>query len=106
MTVIDTAISNLYAHDWTRGTLQSDEGAMCLLGALGVQEDEYGEYVNLPIEELAATAAFILTNCESCREFSNRVGYRENLNIVYTHNDECLQDREEAVRLLKEVAND
>lgn len=110
MTIIDKAIDNLYTHGWGQGSLQNwHTGEMCLLGALGCpnMDDARWAYEN---EEARLLAETIVASCWKCRHYSPDqadLGYpAEVISVIWRHNDRHLRDRDEAISLLKEVAND
>lgn len=104
MTIIDTAIDRLTSKGWIIGQLQSSQG-YCMLGALGVEEDEDGYWVNIPEIETHRVVFTIIDECAACNH--HWLLYRpEPKEIIYRHNDTHLKSAEDAILLLKKAGNE
>lgn len=104
MTIIETAIDRLTSKGWITGMLHTNEG-YCMLGALGVEEDEAGYWINIPEIETLRIVHTIIDECVACNHHW-LLNHPEPKELIYRHNDSHLKSAEDAILLLKKAAND
>lgn len=118
--ILEESLRLLAQDGWTQRTLQNDDGERCITGAvvdtvvdeegfsvLGCEADPIADRFNAPaVFDLLRQV--ICDECPRCSHlFKNAITRAndniDNIGLIQSHNDHCLQSYEDAVLLLKKT---